>query len=122
MLINLKFAEIEEQLDKREREELEANIRRQLRTRLDLDQQKQEMAVRKVKEQDDMKEYRAEQLRLLAEQDKLELLTKEKRRVKLAEHNRAVRQLMEERKTQRDAEMLQVVQSHEADAEWEKRR
>lgn len=118
----MKHAEIEEQLDRREREELEQNIRRRVQTRLDLDRQKQEMALRKLQEEDDMKAYRAEQLRLLAEQDKLELMTNEKKRLKLAEHNRAVRQLMDERKQKRDAEYLAMMQAHEADVEWDKRR
>lgn len=118
----MKSSEIEEQLDRREREELEQNIRRRLQTRLDLDQQKREIAIRRTEEEDDLKQYRVEQMRLLAEQDKLELLTKEKQRVKLAEHNRAVRQLMEERKNQRDSEYLTMMQLYEADSAMEKRR
>lgn len=93
-----------------------------MRTRLDLDQQKGENLMRKLQEEDDVKQFRFEQMQLLAEQDKLELLTNEKKRQKLVEHNRAVRQLIEERKAKRDAELFALIQAHEADMNSEKRR
>lgn len=118
----MKFEEIQDQEDRRAREALEHRIRVHMQTRLELDKQKQEIAMRKLQEDDDLKQYRIDEMRRLAEQDKLEILTNEKKRQKLAEHNRRVRELIEERKRKRDAEYLALKQAHEADSSSEKRR
>lgn len=122
LLLNLKYEEIQEQMNQREREDLEQKIRLRLQTRLDLEMQKHQILLRRTQEEDDMKHFRVREMERLAEQDKLELLTNEKKRLKLAEHHRAVRELIEERKRKREAERLAVAQTHEEDALFEKRR
>lgn len=109
-------------MNQREREDLEQKIRLRLQTRLDLEMQRHEILLRRTQEEDDSKHFRVREMERLAEQDKLELLTNEKRRQKLAEHHRAVRELIEERKRNREADRLAVAQTHEEDAVFEKRR
>lgn len=122
LLINLKFEEIQEQQNHRDREELEQKIRIHMQTRFELDRQKEENLLRKLQEDDDLKQYRIDEMRRLAEQDKLEILTNEKKRQKLVEHNRYVRELIAERKRARDAEYLAIKLAHEADSSVEQRR
>lgn len=93
-----------------------------LKTRLELEEQRKENYMRRLQQRDDDEKFRMEQLRLLADSDKLEQLSNEKKRQKQLEHYKMVRQLIEERKARRDAELLKIIQENEEEIQIEKRR
>ena len=111
--------EKQEQID---RKTLEEKLRLRIENRMQLENQLQENRIRKLQQQDEDDLFRVEQMKLLAEQDKLELLSNEKRRLKIMEHHRAVRELIAERKAKRQCEIMELIKSHEKDARSERRR
>jgi hypothetical protein len=89
------------------RNHLEYRLRLRIESRLALEQQLIEQ--KRQKEQDELNEktFYENQLQMLAERDKIEQMSNERRRRKIAEHRKATLELLEERK-QRRAEALAV--------------
>lgn len=121
-MIDLKCKEIQEKQDMLDRVELENRIRRRIITKMHLETQRRDNQLRKLQQEDDDKIFREEQLRLLAERDRLELLSNERQRAKRIEHQRAVRQLMADREAQRYSEVFEIIQEHQDHLAQEKRR
>lgn len=105
-----------------DRKQLEESIRKSLHHKLQLEDQIRDLEVRRRQHEKEDEEFRIQQLQLLAEQDRIEQLTAEKKRLKKQEHRRAVREMIEERETARNAEIFELVQQHNDYLAIEKRR
>lgn len=122
LLVDLQCEELRDKQRIRDRAELEQKIRSNLLARMQLDEQMYDIELRKLQQQDDDKQYRLEQLRILADNDQLELLSNEKKRLKKLEHHRSVRQMLEEREAKRNLEIFDMMKEHENCIEQERRR
>lgn len=101
----------------KERLNLERILRRRIEMRIQLEQQKQENLERLAREKNDDALFRAEQLKLLSERDRIDGMTAEKRRRIVMEHNRAVREIMDQRKVAREQEKIKLSEEHRYDLE-----
>lgn len=101
---------------------MERRIRLRLKTRLEIEQQRRENELRKLAKKDEDERFRNEQLQFLAERDRLEILTNEKKRQKQVEHFKLVRELMEQRKSDRDAKLLELIEENEQEIRLEEKR
>ncbi|KAG4078061.1 hypothetical protein HA402_002112 [Bradysia odoriphaga] len=117
LLLALKIEEMNEEAEMKERLNLERVFRRRIETRIQLEQQKQENLDRLAREKNDDAEFRAEQLRLLSERDRIDEMTADKRRRMVMEHHRAVREIMDQRKVTREMEKLKMIEEHRYDLE-----
>lgn len=113
---------MQEKQESNDRRDLERKIRMRLKTRLELEEQRRENEMRNIQKRDDDEKFRTEQLRLLAERDRIEMLANEKKRQKQMEHYKIVRELMEQRKFERDCELLKLIEENEKEIQLEKRR
>lgn len=111
----LKVEELQEQVELDDRAELERKFRLRLATRLKQDEQRHENMMRNLQSQDDDRQFRAKQLQRLAERDRIEQMTAERRRQKIAEHHRCVRAEIEQRKDRREREIVELMQMHQDD-------
>lgn len=122
LLIELKCKELHEKQLKLDKKQLEDRIRQRLKTKFELDHQLKDIEMKRMQKKEEEEQFRAEQLRLLAEQDRIEMLTKERQRVKKQEHHRLVRQMLTAREEARNAEIFELVQEHNEFMAIEKRR
>lgn len=116
-LLDLLMAEDAEQRWQREaRDSLAARVRQRLRAAADrLDACRAAEAKRQRDELAEA-EFRREQLQVLAERDRLEQLTAERRRQLMAEHRRIVGALLEAKRQQRRAAREEAIGSDKASA------
>lgn len=117
MLLALKIEELNEEAEMKERLNLERVFRRRIEMRIQLEQQKQENLERLAREKNDDAQFRAEQLQLLSERDRIDEMTAEKRRRFVMEHHRAVREIMDQRKIAREKEKIKLADEHRYDLE-----
>lgn len=105
-----------------DRKQLEDRIRQRMKTKMELEIQLKEIEMRRLQRQQDEERFRTKQLEMLAEQDRLELLTKERQRLKKQEHFKLVREMLTAREATRNAEIFDLVQEHSDLMALEKRR
>lgn len=117
LLLALKIEEMNEEAEMKERLNLERVFRRRIEARIQLEQQKQENLDRLAREKNDDAEFRAEQLRLLSERDRIDQMTTDRRRRMVMEHHKAVREIMEQRRVAREMEKMKLVEEHRYDVE-----
>lgn len=122
LLIDLKCKEVHEKQLLRDRKELEARIRQQMKAKSELENQLTEIEMRRLQSKQDDEQFRLDQLRLLAEKDQLEILTKEKQRIKKQEHHRRVREILTAREDARHAEVFDLMREQSELMALEKRR
>lgn len=122
LLIDLKCKEVHEKQLQLDRKQLEDRIRQRLKTKLELEEQLNEIELRRLQRKEEEDVFRSEQLRLLAEKDRLDVLTKEKQRIKKQEHYRIVREMLTARENARNAEIFEIVKEHSELIALEKRR
>lgn len=122
MLIDLKCKEVHEKQLLLDRTKLEARIRQRLKTKLELENQLADIEMRRLQSKQADEQFRAEQLQLLAEQDRLDMLTKEKQQIKKQEHYRRVREILTAREDARHAEVFDLVREQNELMALEKRR
>lgn len=122
LLIDLKCKEVHEKQLLRDRKELEARIRQQMKAKLELENQLAEIEMHRLQSKQEDEQFRSEQLQLLAEQDRLDMLTKEKQRIKKQEHHRRVREILTAREDARHAEIFDLVREQNEWMALEKRR
>lgn len=120
--MELKAHELEEKQTTLDRKRLEDEIRRRLDAKLGLEEQIRDVELRRALRAAEEEAFRLEQQRLVAEQDRLELLTREAQRSKKLENQRALRDLLERREASRKAQIAQLIQEHNDLIELEKRR
>lgn len=101
---------------------MEIELRRRIETRLMLDQQRQDNQVRFMHEQEEDRLFFLETMKVLAEKDKLDQLSTEKRRQKMMEHRRAIQELLEQRKNNRVEEVAGKLRDRKMDEKEEQRR
>lgn len=118
----MKSKELDEQQNALDRQKLEENIRQRLHAKLALEEQLRDIEMRRMQRKADEDKFRLDQLQLLAEQDRIELLTREKQWIKKQEHQKRVRQLLAERETARNAQIIELIQEHNELIALEKRR
>lgn len=74
--------------------DLERKVRQRLEAAIQLHEQRAERERRVRQEQKNDRDFRRRQMDELAERDKIEQLSNERRRLKIVEHNRIVQQLL----------------------------
>lgn len=111
-----------EKVEEKIREQLEYRFRVRVETRLALEEQLMEQNRRKELEAHEDKIFLAKQLEQLAERDKIDQLSDEKRRRKMAEHRKAIKEMMEERKLQRAESLAEEVKLRDVEQQQQKRK
>lgn len=111
-----------EKIEEQIRKKLEFQLRQRIEARLILEQQLMDQKQRKERDENDEKIYWEKQLQMLAERDKIEQLSNEKKRRKILEHRKAVQEMLEQRKLQRIEEMATEIKMREIEEENEKRK
>lgn len=111
-----------EKIEEGIRNKLEFQLRQRIEARLQLEQQLIDQKRRKEQEQNDEKVFCEKQLQMLAERDKIEQLSNEKRRRKIMEHRRVIQEMLEQRKLHRIETMKMEIKMRELEAEEEKRK
>lgn len=122
LLIELKCKELHEKQLVLDRKQLEDRIRQRLKTKLELEHQLKDIEIKRLQQKEQEDQFRIEQLKMLAEQDRLELLTKEKQRIKKQEHHRLVREMLTAREDARNVEIFELLQEHSELMALERRR
>lgn len=105
-----------------DRKQLEERIRKRLKTKLELETQLKEIEMKRLQRKQEEDRFRDDQLKLLAEQDRLELLTRERQRVKKQEHYRRVREMLTAREKARNDQIFELIQEHNEVMALERRR
>lgn len=122
LLIELKCKELHEKQLILDRKQLEDRIRQRLKTKLELENQLKDIEMKRLEKKEEDERFRVDQLNLLAEKDRLEMLTKERQRVRKQEHHRVVREMLTAREEARNAEIIALVQDHNELMALERRR
>nr|XP_023027239.1 meiosis-specific nuclear structural protein 1-like [Leptinotarsa decemlineata] len=110
--------EQKEALEKRHREEIEKQIRKRIEIRESLDQQMLDKQRILRQEADDDRKFKEQMLEKLAEDEKLEQLSAQRKRMRMLQLRRDVEQMMIERR-QKHAEELQLLINLEEQAHME---
>ncbi|CAG9807400.1 unnamed protein product [Chironomus riparius] len=111
-----------EKIEEQMRNKLEFQLRQRIEARLILEQQLMDQKQRKEREENDEKIFWEKQLQMLAERDKIEQLSNEKRRRKILEHRKAIQELLEQRKLQRVEALATEIRMREIEEQDEKRK
>lgn len=105
-----------------DRKKLEDRIRHQLKGKFELECQLKDMEKEKLLEKSKEEQFRTEQLQILAEKDHLDMLTKERQRVKKQEHYHVVREMLKAKEADRAAHIARLVEEENEIIALEKRR
>lgn len=122
MLQELWAFEENEKVEERMKSQIEYRLKLAIESRLALEQQLLEQRKRKEQEEVDEKAFYENQLLLLAERDKLEQLSNERRRRKIGEHRKAIKEMLEERKVQRAEALAMEMKERDVEKEEERRK
>lgn len=85
-----------------------------IETRVALDTQRANNQLRSEMAAQEVRRFEEDQMKLMAERDKLAQLSDDKRRRKQMEHKKAIRELIDQRRVERAENMAEMVKSHEA--------
>lgn len=121
LMVELNMKESAEREEQRLRTRLEEQLRKRVQVRLELEKQREFIWTRQQQEKEEERMFKEEQLRLMAEADRLELLSNEMRRRKQVEHRKAVEQLMQQRRQQRIQEIDSEKERHNEELREAKR-
>ncbi|XP_058175709.1 meiosis-specific nuclear structural protein 1-like [Anopheles ziemanni] len=122
MLQELYIAETEEKDELKRIKDLEENVRKRIAIRLALESQLMEIKCQKEVEAEEEKRFQAEQIKVWAANDRIDIMTNEKRRRKMIEYRQNVQVLLEKRRKQRIEDVKLAVQQENLQREEEKRR
>lgn len=111
-----------EKIEEKIREQMEYRFRVRVETRLALEEQLMDQQRRKELDAHEDKIFREKQLEMLAERDKIDQLSDEKRRKKMAEHRRAIHEMLEERKAKRAVDLAEELELRNLEQAEEKRK
>lgn len=111
-----------EKVEQKIRDDLERRFRIRVETRIALEEQLIDRQKRREQEAQDDKLFWEKQMEMLAERDKIDQLSNEKRRRKMAEHRRAIHDMLDERKAQRAIDILNEMKQRDLDQQREKRK
>lgn len=121
LMVELNMKELAKKEEIRLRKQLEDQLRKRVLVRLELQKQRESRWIRQEQEREEEKMFKEEQLRQMAEADRLELLSNEMRRRKQVEHRRAVEKLLQDRKEGRIKEMNDAKKKHSEELQDAKR-
>lgn len=111
-----------EKVEEKLREQMEHRFRVRVETRLALEEQLVDQHHRKELEALEDRIFQENQLKLLAERDKLDQLSDEKRRRKMADHRKAIHAMLDERKLQRIEDLAHQMKLRDIEQKQEKRK
>lgn len=111
-----------EKIEEKIREQLEYRFRVRVETRLALESQLMDQQHRKELEAQEDRIFREKQLEMLAERDRIDQMSDEKRRRKMMEHRKATHELLEERKVKRVENLTEELKLRDIEVEQEKRK
>jgi hypothetical protein len=97
-------------------------LRARIEVRLALEQQRRDQGFSKHREEEENRKFYEEQLKLLAEKDKLYQLSDEKRRKKMIQHRKDIEALIKVRQEKRATNVMGAVSSNEQELKEEQRR
>lgn len=115
LLVELNIKEMAQREEKRLRMKFEDQLRRRVQVRMELEKQREFQWMRQQQEKEEDRMFKEEQLRLMAEKDRLELLSNEMKRRKQVEHRKSVEELLELRRMQRIQDMTRDKEAHNAE-------
>ncbi|XP_061396120.1 meiosis-specific nuclear structural protein 1-like [Musca vetustissima] len=123
LLLSLLVEERKAKEDIKYRQMLEKQIEERTKLRMELENYRREIAIQKQRKfAVEERQMREESLRQMAERDKLDQLSDEKRRRKIMEHNRALKEMIEQRRQQRAEEIAHRIGEFETMLRKEKER
>lgn len=109
--------------DDRFRKNLEKQMLERSQLRAEMENYRQELLVQKTRLfQEEERQMREEHMLQMAERDRLEQLSDDKRRRKIMEHNKALREMMETRRQQRAEEVAKRIADFQKAMNAEKER
>lgn len=111
LLIDLKIEELREKEEQKLRVDMERELRKRINTRLVLEQQRCENRQRLCNAEEEDRVFRVDMMKVLAEKDKLDQLSNEKRRRKMMEHKKAIHDGLQQRRIKREQELEEMLQS-----------
>lgn len=121
VLVALQMKELAQREEARLRRQLEEQLRQRVMVRMELEKQREFIWIRQQQEKEEDRMFKEEQLRQMAEDDRLELMSNEMKRRKQVEHRKAVEQLLELRRQRRVQEMDDEKKRHNEDLREAKR-
>lgn len=122
LLLELYEIEKDERETQKLREDLERKFRLRIETRIGLDIQRANIQLRHDCEKEENQRFAEEQMKIMAERDKLEQMSDDRRRRKNLEYRSAIRKLIEERKVERAEHMADALKQAEMDLQEEQER
>uniref|UniRef100_A0A182MZT9 Meiosis-specific nuclear structural protein 1 n=1 Tax=Anopheles dirus TaxID=7168 RepID=A0A182MZT9_9DIPT len=122
MLQELYIAEWNEREETKRQRELEEQIRKRIQIRLELEAQLVANGCQREQQAAAERRFQEDQIRTWAERDRVEQMSDEKRRRKMAEYRRTVQELLEDRRRRRVADVKQLVEEEERQRQTERRR
>lgn len=122
MLNELYAFEQNEKVEERTRIDLERRFRVRVETRLALEEQLMDQFKRKLQVMEDDKVFLGKQMEMMAERDKIDQMSNERRRRKMAEHRKDIHELLEERKAQRLLDRANEIKLRELEQKKETRK
>ncbi|XP_073815014.1 meiosis-specific nuclear structural protein 1 [Musca autumnalis] len=123
LLLSLLVEERKAKEDIKYRQMLEKQIEERAKLRTELETYRSEMAIQKQRKfAEEERKMREESMRQMAERDKLDQLSDERRRRKIMEHNRALKEMIEQRRQKRADEIAQRIGEFETLLRKEKER
>lgn len=111
-----------EKVEERTRIDLERKFRVRVETRLALEQQLMDQYKRKLQVKEDDKVFLGKQMEMMAERDKIDQMSNERRRRKMAEHRKDIHELLEKRKEQRVLDIANEIKLRELEQKQEARK
>lgn len=122
MLNELYAFEQNEKVEERTRIDLERRFRVRVETRLALEEQLMDQFKRKLQVMEDDKVFLGKQMEMMAERDKIDQMSNERRRRKMAEHRKDIHELLEKRKEQRVLDIANEIKLRELEQKKETRK
>lgn len=122
MLNELYAFEQNEKVEERTRIDLERRFRVRVETRLALEEQLMDQFKRKLQVMEDDKVFLGKQMEMMAERDKIDQMSNERRRRKMAEHRKDIHELLEKRKVQRLLDIANEIKLRELEQKKETRK
>lgn len=104
------------------RKHLEYRFRVRVETRLALENQLREQQEKKTDQAKEDEIFREKQLKMWAERDKLEQMSDEKKRRKMTEYRKSVKEILDQRKSQRIESACEEIRQCKVEEEIEKRK
>lgn len=121
LLQDLYAVEKEEILVQKDKAEIEKKFRDRIKMRIGFNEQFMEREAQRRKYELDELAYKEEQMRFMAERDRLDQMSDEKRRRKMMDHRKAIQDILQQRRLERAIETTEKMKMREIEAENERK-